>query len=298
MKMIEILEKDKERLLTEMSGTPSPEKAVKVLENELDAMLLKFNEQCSSDRARDTAAYLLQVIRLSLPLMDSVGRTKVWESGEDPNAPRKFSLSVVLLTIAGLALTVFGVAPLAMYTFAAGNTSAIHNEVIMRSLFAVFGLIIMFISGTLYSKPNTGKVTRKKRKEQQVEIHVDPDKVYRSFRNAILSADQSLEEIEAQERWDKRDQAGSIDGRKLSPAEIDLFSDLLAAAYSNDPEYAVEKIEEIKYFLHRQQIEVVDYSADNAKYFDLMPGTQKGTIRPALIADGIVLRKGMASAKH
>ena len=47
--------------------------------------------------------------------------------------------------------------------------------------------------------------------------------------------------------------------------------------------------------LHRQQIEVVDYSEENARYFDLMPGASAGTIRPALIADGSLLKKGLAS---
>ena len=58
--------------------------------------------------------------------------------------------------------------------------------------------------------------------------------------------------------------------------------------------YALEKIDDIKYYLHKQQIEVVDYSKDTAQYFDLMPGTQSGTIRPALVADGVLLKKGLA----
>ncbi|MBQ6582711.1 MAG: hypothetical protein IJH77_02660, partial [Mogibacterium sp.] len=108
--------------------------------------------------------------------------------------------------------------------------------------------------------------------------------------------DQSLEEIRAAERWSKREQAGTIDGRKAATPEIDLFAGLLAASYSQDPEYALEKIDEIKYYLHRQQIEVVDYSEETRQYFDLMPGTEAGTIRPALVADGAVLKKGLASA--
>ena len=87
-----------------------------------------------------------------------------------------------------------------------------------------------------------------------------------------------------------------VDGNEVSSSELDIFSDLLAAAYSNDPEYALEKIEEIKYYLHRQQIETVDYSEDTVRFFDLMPGQYAGTIRPALVADGNLLRKGIASA--
>ena len=112
---------------------------------------------------------------------------------------------------------------------------------------------------------------------------------------AILSIDQSLEEIQAAERWAKKEQAGTIEGKTISGGELDLFADLLTAAYSKDGEYALEKIEDLKYYLHKQQVEVTDYSEETKQYFDVMPGTQTGTIRPALVADGKVLKKGLAS---
>ena len=43
MKMTDLLEKDKDRLLTELSAAASAEKAIHVLENEIDKLLLKHN---------------------------------------------------------------------------------------------------------------------------------------------------------------------------------------------------------------------------------------------------------------
>ena len=43
--MTDLLEKDKEKLLTELSAAGSAEKAIHVLENEMDKLLLKHNEQ-------------------------------------------------------------------------------------------------------------------------------------------------------------------------------------------------------------------------------------------------------------
>ena len=57
-------------------------------------------------------------------------------------------------------------------------------------------------------------------------------------------------------------------------------------------------------------MEVVDWTADvlrrsgskepetvsNSGWFDMMPAFSGGTIRPALVADGKLLKKGMASA--
>ena len=291
MKMTDFLEKDKENLLTAIAETGTAAKAVTVLENEVDKLLLKHNEQCETDRERESAAYMMQAVRLSLPLIDSAGKTKVWERGSDKqNGEEKGKVNVpfILLTIASVALVAYGLVPLVV----AGLINAgdqYRNQLLIRTAFVIGGMVMGFFAGAMQRRQE-----KKAAKEHQVEIRVDADKIYRHFRAAIYSVDQSLEEINAAERWSKREQAGNIDGRKALTPEIDLFSDLMAASYSKDPEYALEKIDDIKYYLHKQQIEVVDYNKDTAQYFDLMPGTQSGTIRPALVADGVLLKKGLA----
>ena len=292
MKMTEILDKDKASLITELANAATAEKSIRVLENETDKLLLRHNEQCGSEIVRDTAAYMMQAVRLSLQLIDSTGQTKVWEHEQKDRNARKGSAVTVpaaLLIIAGICLCIYGMLP-HILTVMAGTDTASRNDVFIQ-LGAVFGgLLAGILGGVFVHRP-----TVRKKKEQHVEVHVDADKLYRYYRTAILSVDQSLEEVGAKERWDKREQAGSIDGRPATTPEIDLFADLMAASYSGDPEFALEKIDEIKYYLHKQQIETVDYSDATRQYFDLMPGTKAGTIRPALIADGKVLKKGLAS---
>ena len=291
MKMTDFLEKDKENLLTAIAETGTAAKAVTVLENEVDKLLLKHNEQCETDRERESAAYMMQAVRLSLPLIDSAGKTKVWERGSDKqNGEEKGKVNVpfILLTIASVALVAYGLVPLVV----AGLINAgdqYRHQLPIRTAFVIGGMIMGFFAGAMQRRQE-----KQAAKEHQVEIKVDAEKIYRHFRAAIYSVDQSLEEINAAERWSKREQAGNIDGRKALTPEIDLFSDLMAASYSKDPEYALEKIDDIKYYLHKQQIDVVDYSEETAQYFDLMPGTQGGTIRPALVADGVLLKKGLA----
>ena len=291
--MTDLLDKDKDKLLTELSAAASADKAIQVLENEIDKLLLKHNEQCETDRERESAAYMMQAVRLSLPLIDSNGKIKVWESGghkDDEDNGGSFKLSFLVLLIIGLALCVFGFGPLMMDAYL-GVADNARDQVILHGGATIVGLIALYFSGYMYSRPK--KV--KGKKEYQVDIRVDADRIYRNFRTALLSVDQSLEEISAAERWKAREKAGSIDGRTVTQSELDLFSDLLAAAYSGDPEYALEKVEQIKYFLHRQQIEVLDYSKENEKYFDLMPGSKAATIRPAMVAQGGLLKKGLAS---
>ena len=56
-----------------------------------------------------------------------------------------------------------------------------------------------------------------------------------------------------------------------------------------------EQIDYIRYYLHTTGIDVTDYSPEHASWFELLPGGQTLTIRPALTMDGTVLRKGIVS---
>ncbi len=290
MKMIELLEKDREQLLSELTTAHTADKAIRVLEKEADKLLLRYNEASSSDRAREASAGLIQAVRLALSLIDSTGKTKVWERGEAPDESKGFSWLAFILVIAAIALLGFGLVPLVLGSFELLQTWS-YTDMISRSVAILGTIVLSYFAGKIAAKPKKTKVTR----DQQVEIHIDPDKVYRNFRVVILSVDQSLEEIQAAERFEKREMAGTIDGRPATTPELDLFSNLIAASYSGDPEYALEKLEEIRYYLHKQQIEVVDYSESTKQYFDLMPGMTEATIRPALVANGGLLKKGLAS---
>ena len=290
MKFVELLERDKQNLLTELAASKTAEKATHVLENELDKLLLMYNDQCSNERERNAAAYMTQAVRFSLPLIDSVGETKVWEAGSSEAVKSKSRLNplVFLFIIGALVLCGLGLFPFIAPEFSRGIES-LKNKPLG---FIAGGIASAVVGGLLARRPGQ----KQPKRTQHVEIQVDSAKIFRNFRNALLSMDQSLEEIQSMERWAEREQAGTIDGHEVSDSELDIFSDLLAASYSNDPEYALEKIEAIKYYLHKQQIEVVDYSADTAKYFDMMPGQQARTIRPAMVASGNLLRKGVASS--
>ncbi|MBO4235657.1 MAG: hypothetical protein J5928_04365 [Firmicutes bacterium] len=292
MKMIDILEKDKDNLLTELTRAGVPERAAGVLETELDKLLLKYNEQASSDRERDAAAYMVKAVRHSLPLVDAVGETKVWEMQEGAKARHKVNPVALILLVAGLICAVLTLIFMNSIKFKMGM-SVNDLKLAQPETFLLLATVVCILAFGLFRR--IGTVVPKKNRKQQVEIKIDADKVYRSIHTAVLSIDQSLEEVQAQDRWAKKEQAGTIEGKAISSGETDLFADLLTAAYSKDGEYALEKIEDLKYYLHKQQIEVMDYGEETKQYFDIMPGTQTGTIRPALVADGKVLKKGLAS---
>ena len=98
----------------------------------------------------------------------------------------------------------------------------------------------------------------------------------------------------------------------MDPAELELLSRLLEDAYGRrgEDEQAEEEISQIRFYLHRKGIEAVDWTGDTERqngtegggaggrggWFDMMPAFESGTLRPALVFDGRLLKKGMASA--
>ena len=50
----------------------------------------------------------------------------------------------------------------------------------------------------------------------------------------------------------------------------------------------------VRYYLHRKQVETVEFGGGKREWFELLPGKQDVTLRPALVRDGVLIRKGLA----
>ena len=132
------------------------------------------------------------------------------------------------------------------------------------------------------------------------ETKLDADKVCSRLLSMILVMDKCLEDIRNAARQEEKnrlkEQAAAMD-----PAELELLSRLLEDAYARKgtDEQAEEEIAQIRFYLHRKSVDVVDWTGDKpgqSGWFDMMPAFSGGTLRPALIADGVLLKKGLASA--
>lgn len=87
-----------------------------------------------------------------------------------------------------------------------------------------------------------------------------------------------------------------------TPSDLDFYGELLESSYSIarqnlSDRTAREQIENLRYFLHGKGIEAVDYDekADRAWFDFLPPGGGRMTLRPALMKEGKVLKRGLAS---
>lgn len=297
MKMLDVLEGDRDRLTEDIRRAKTAREAVPVIEKEFDRLLFRFNEECSDEAVRDAAASMTEAARMSVQLSDTIGETRIWESlGNEPagkGGDKNSRMSGIVLIAAGFICLVLGVLISAMKLPEALEAL----RWILSALLAAAGGVCILMGGRRSKTAPAGSGDRSAPGQRMVEVSIDPQKTYRILHSVVQVIDKNLDEIRSRNEWESRAQAedAAEDGSALSPEAIILYSDLLEAVYSGDGEYALEKAAQVKHFLHSMQIEVVDCNEETKLWFDHMPAKRTGTIRPALVRGGKVLRKGIAA---
>ena len=357
MKMIDYLDRDRDRILAGLKGAHSPAEAQQFLEKETDRLLLQYNEDCASVRVRDAAAGMMQAVRSSVPFLDSAGEPRVWRregygsygtgagsGGNDGSYGNHGkaggsgakgggfgrSLSGILLAV-GAVVTL---AAFAVPALSAGGTAA-AGALLKSILLPVAGGGCLYLAGRTAgsgARIGIGKTNGDGPGAERIEITIDPDKLWSSLRGAVMVVDRNLELAQEEETYARRkaaDTAAAEGGSGLSADEIELFSGLLEMADADSPQMAAD----IRYYLHKKDVEAVDWSPQYAAWFErlpALPGTAvtggfpgpKGsaggisektgsaggsagsfksadvevvTIRPALVQHGRLLKKGTAA---
>ena len=287
MNLTEYLEQDREKLLSLLAAAGTPEKAVPVMEEELDRVLLLYNEQCEISACRDAAAGMLESAKLALPLLTAASDISVWERSEEESRGRRASVWGIALSILAAAALVGGLAVL----FLSGFSGAESKDVLLFSVLILTAPILAFFGGRLLFR--LGKKEKKKEgaKRYLTESRVDPEKCWRTLKNVLFAADRELEALP--ERLDEG--KGNTEKQEIGKEELELFAGLCEAVWSKDGEYALEKLEGIRYYLHTRGIETEDYDGSNPRHFDFLPAQETATFRPALLKDGEVVKKGLAA---
>lgn len=316
MTMQSIFEEDKERLLSRISeGTRDT--VIRELQAELDRILVTFNDAEPSEAVQTAVSAMMQTARSAVGLLDTEGTPRIYgrreypsgageedrvkgrraAAGKKPKPPVHFWLflgAVVLF----LAWTAVSALPL-LQTSDGSAYIRIPAGVALAAAMA-------FAAGSSYHKA-TGPSGRE---ELHAETAIDPQKACRQLLSVILTMDQAADGIrtslELQRRRELSQKSAGAD-----PAELELMAQLLEDAYSwrEEDEQAEEMCTHLKYYLHQKNIDVVDYEGLEEAgqpasekeallrqvWFDMIPAYAPGTIRPALVMQGILLKKGLAS---
>ncbi len=294
-----LLAEDKETVMNRLLSDRAQEKALTALESELDRLMYKAGAMEGSGQQGEVVQGMLQVVKSTLPLIESVSETEVWEKGTDHQSDRRRlpgPASIVCL-IAGIVCAVAGLV---------GQSIAGKMLRPGALVWTIAGCVLLVIGGYLAGKgrkdSGAGKSGAGKEEQQVRQTYlIDPAKVWHILQGIALSADHSLERVK--DLAEVREQASGADSKvPMSKDELQFFCDLLENAYARrrrapSDDTLREQVESIRYYLHSKGIETEDYSVQSASWFELLPaGGQAVTIRPALIKDGVVIRRGLASA--
>ncbi|MBR5047285.1 MAG: hypothetical protein IKX76_03515 [Eubacterium sp.] len=310
-----IFEPNKERLISAVHGADSAT-ASRLMNSELDRILYTFNDEEENPRVREAASDMIQVAKASCSLIDSTGEAKIYGRTEYGQAPppkgklSKWGLLLLALGLVGAFVTMAGIYILTSSAAAGVKDwqSAGLPPRYVYTIVPVATLVVAFLAGMLLKrKKTTSKETL------HAETKIDGTRIYNHLLSVILVMDKCLEDIRSSARQEDKDRLKEQISA-MDPAELDLLSQLLEDAYGRrgEDELAEEEISQIKFYLHRKGIDVVDWTPDPVRqkapegnetagrggWFDMMPAFKSGTIRPALVSDGKLLRKGMASARR
>lgn len=291
MALSELLEQDREMVMAQLMQDRSQEQALKVLEKEADR--LTYRAAATRGGQDKAAPSMLQVLKNLLPLVTSVTEAEVWEKESVRQTERhRVGMPAILCMIAGVICVIAGIiAPSGLGWLPLPGAL----------LFAVAGCVLLLAGGFLAGRGRgMGKGQKQPDRQLQHTFLVDAARIWHILQGTLLGIDHSLEEM--REDAGRREKADRGEAAAAMPkAELQFFADLLENSYarrrqSPSDEALSEQVENIRYYLHTKGIETEEYSPQSAAWFEILPGDYDAvTIRPAMVKDGSLVMKGMAS---
>ena len=289
MTIKEFLERDKERFMQRLSQASGADRVIQVCEEELNRILLQYNEANPDKKTGEEAYYAMQTARAALPLLDSMGEPRIFNR-HLPAAETKTSPKGLVPFTAGAACTAGGALLLAFGNGVLGAVTLLPLSVLLFGA----GLLGAFWAGRKSAAPMPqvpGEVF--------AEAETDSEKVYHSLSMLLNVVDHNLEDVRQKSAMGISENGlPGLESHGASPIkkdELDLMAGILESAYSRiDESYARDMISEIRFYLHRHGIELIEYGPDTAAFFDLVPAPSDRTIRPAMKSGTVLLTRGLA----
>ena len=282
-----LLENEKESFLNSLKAQNDMDSLIRTADGFIGRILFRFNEQETSERVKSAAYSILQTVRTSLYLIDSIGETSVYtreEYRKETDQKHVNTRMLVFLAAGGACCA----AALILLLFTSRAVLAVVNLPVFLILLGA-GMILLFLAGA-----SVNRAGKKNKATIETVTKADPDKVYRHILSLMVTADHLLDDIRSEELVETR-HALQKDKDGVNQRELNLLAQILEDAYSDlSSDFAKETVSHIRYYLHSRKIDTVDYSREDAGWFDILPG-EGGTLRPALVIDGTLLKKGLAS---
>ncbi|MDO4566768.1 MAG: hypothetical protein Q4B42_05495 [Oscillospiraceae bacterium] len=280
MTFYECYEKRRDALFARLSSAKSLSEGAAALSDALDLVLSDFASG-EKEEVCEAASYMVGAVKNALPLLECASETRLWERKTGGGEAKAKKWPAALCLCLGLALLA-GV----IYVFFAVNPE-VKLESSSQLVLMGLGLALVFVSGLLFMR--APKRAGEKTLEQKVEVSLNAADASRRLSAVMLQIDKNLAAFKAARL------SGSLRDEPLAPEELELVCSLLEGAYSEEGELASETRRELGLYLKRKGVELRDYEGGSAD-FELLPSESPATLRPALLYEGRLLKKGLAAS--
>ena len=246
-------------------------RSVQRLRDALGEVLLRYNAAATEDWPRQAMADAMTAVAGEMLALLQAGTVE--KDGGKTSVRPGAVISLLLGVICAL-----GAALLVGRSLAAGG--------VLGALCAVF----CFAAGRLWLV----------RGEIRFQAGLDADAVWRTVSRTGEAMDRKIEGFSARmKEWEAELAAAEkADGARMDPEELRLMGDLLEGLYSDNGEFSLRQLKGLRPYLSRRGVELREYDADSGELFEVLPTKRETrTLRPALLAEGVLLLPGRA-AEH
>ena len=286
-----LLDEDREMVTANLARDPSLAAAQTTLEKAIDRVMYRYAEACDDGALRESAQHILQAMKNTLPVMDTVGEARSWNREvKAQKGGLSFGAMSIALLVGGLVLVIAAVLGMLISGRFTGPMAFIK-----AMLPAALGSGALFWAGVSAARPAGPKKPEELPGDVRVEYLVDGEKAWHCLRGAVLQADGQLERIRESNALLRQKTTQTRVGGKVDPKALDLFAELLESAYAAGDAGAKESASAIRFYLHNAGVDVVDYTPGRESWFEFLPAAGIGTMRPALASEGRLIKKGLAS---
>lgn len=262
-------------LLEQLAGTQEIDQAIAACSMALEQTACELAQDEQDEHARQRQQAVMALARRAPQLLRAAAaRGELVVSGEQASVPARSRQD--RLRRGAKAAGAFLLAALAVYELIGGH-----------AMFAALQLA----GGALLLAAGRGEQAAVPCQARGIPC-VDAETAVRMLRGLCQAADICVSDLAL---LDKDAGMARLTGT-ADDAMLDLLTALMEAKASGRNELAMRSLSQAEQYLHALGIELIAYDAAHAQLFDVLPTMGEArTIRPAMMKDGKVLRRGVAA---
>lgn len=276
--LTDFFQEDCEAFSSQLLACESEREAETKCEEELSRLLSAYNDQNLSEPMRRSANEQISALRAALPLMCAHGDVRIIQepsSGHKRNGNALFRILAWIFAAAALVLSLL-------------EMQSLTRASLLAFACAAGACVFFWLYGKSFHEVHSS--------EDLVhgEVAIDPEAIVHAIKGMLAVVDHALQDLAAEEKSQQRILLKKESGSS-EDSSLDVYQRLLECAFAErDSDLSKEVVSEIHYALHMKGISIVEDDRRHPEYFDHIPGSG-GIVRPALVKDGFVMRRGLAA---